>query len=139
MDRSHFPVVIIGGGQAGLSVSYCLKQRDIAHIIFEKHFIAHSWQTKRWDSFCLVTPNWQCALPGYPYAEADPHGFMGRDQIVQYVQNYAQAFDPNIKEGVVVYNVQKNIPNGSQNGNQKTGRKTNQIAVTISAFTSKLR
>jgi len=50
---------------------------------------------------------------------------MGRDQIVQYVQNYAQAFDPNIKEGVVVYNVQKNIPNGSQNGNQKTGRKTN--------------
>ena len=36
MDRSHFPVVIIGGGQAGLSVSYCLKQRDIAHIIFLK-------------------------------------------------------------------------------------------------------
>jgi cation diffusion facilitator CzcD-associated flavoprotein CzcO len=33
----HYPVIIIGGGQAGLSVSYCLKERRIDNIIFEKH------------------------------------------------------------------------------------------------------
>ena len=100
--RTHFPVAIVGGGQAGLSVSYCLKQQEIEHIIFEKNAIAHSWQSKRWDSFCLVTPNWQCTLPGYAYAGSDSHGFMPRDEIVQYVQSYAASFQPNIKEGVSV-------------------------------------
>src|SRR6201981_2782813 len=55
----HFPVVIVGGGQAGLSMSYCLKDRDIDHIIFEKRRIAESWRSQRWDSFCLVTANWE--------------------------------------------------------------------------------
>lgn len=102
---TYHPVVIVGGGQAGLSVSYCLKQRGIENIIFEKHRIAHSWQTKRWDSFCLVTPNWQCALPGYSYSGDDRYGFMERDQIVQYVRDYAQSFEPDIKEGTSVEKV----------------------------------
>ena len=105
--RTHFPVIIVGGGQAGLSVSYCLKQRGIEHIIFEKYKIAHSWQSKRWDSFCLVTPNWQCQLPGYAYAGEDAEGFMQRDEIVQYVQDYADHFSPNIKEGVEVERIER--------------------------------
>ena len=76
---AHFPVIVVGGGQAGLSVSYGLKQRGVNHLVLEKHQIAHSWQAKRWDSFCLVTPNWQCQLPGYPYAGGDNSGFMQRD------------------------------------------------------------
>ena len=105
--QSHFPVIVVGGGQAGLSLSYCLKQKGLKHIIFEKNNIAYSWQAKRWDTFCLVTPNWQCTLPGYAYSGPDPHGFMPRDKIVQYVKNYAQSFQPNIKEGVSVNSVRK--------------------------------
>lgn len=67
---------MVGGGQAGLSMSWHLKQRGIDHTVFEKHTAMHAWRTQRWDSFCLVTPNWQCLLPGYPYAGPDPHGFM---------------------------------------------------------------
>lgn len=100
--RSHYPVVIVGGGQAGLSMSYCLKERGIEHIVFEKHQIAHSWRSKRWDSFCLVTPNWQCQLPGFPYDGDDPQGFMGRDAIVEYIVDYARSFEPPIREGVAV-------------------------------------
>lgn len=100
--RSHYPVVIVGGGQAGLSMSYCLKERGIEHIVFEKYQIAHSWRSKRWDSFCLVTPNWQCQLPGFPYAGDDPQGFMGRDAIVEYIVDYARSFEPPIREGVEV-------------------------------------
>ena len=105
--QSHFPVVIVGGGQAGLSASYCLKQKNIDSIIFEKESVAHSWRSKRWDSFCLVTPNWQCTLPGYPYADGDPHGFMQRDEIVQYVESYAESFQPKLKTGVAVLKVRK--------------------------------
>lgn len=100
--QSHFPVVIVGGGQAGLSISYCLQQQGIDNIIFEKNKIADSWRSKRWDTFCLVTPNWQCMLPGYRYSGEDPNGFMKRDAIVQFVENYAESFGPCIKENVSV-------------------------------------
>lgn len=103
--KLHFPVVIVGGGQAGLSISYCLKQKNIDSMIFEKNRIAYAWRSQRWDTFCLVTPNWQCTLPGYPYAGSDPQGFMQRDQIVQYVESYADSFQPTVQEGVTVTKV----------------------------------
>jgi putative flavoprotein involved in K+ transport len=100
--KTHFSVVIIGGGQAGLSLSYCLKQRGIAHLVLEKKRIGEAWRTQRWDSFCLVTPNWQCALPGFHYAGSDPNGFMVKDQIVDYLESYARSFEPPVIEGAAV-------------------------------------
>ena len=101
----HYPVAIVGGGQAGLSMSYCLKERGIDHIVFEKNQIGHAWRSKRWDAFCLVTPNWQCQLPGYSYSGSDPQGFMQKDEIVNYIEAYAASFSPPIQEGVEVLKV----------------------------------
>jgi putative flavoprotein involved in K+ transport len=98
----HYPAIIIGGGQAGLSISHCLKERGIDHLIFEKERLGESWRTKRWDSFCLVTPNWQCQLPGFHYSGNDPDGFMKKDEIVAYIEAYAQSFQPPLREGVNV-------------------------------------
>src|ERR1700755_2252956 len=98
----HVSVVVIGGGEAGLAMSYQLKQSVIDHVILEKNQIAHSWKTQRWDAFCLVTPNWQCQLPGYPYHGSDPKGFMLRDEIVSYVEGYARHIAAPIREGVAV-------------------------------------
>ena len=95
-------MVVVGGGQAGLSVSYFLKQRGIRHVVLEKHRVGHAWRTDRWDSFCLVTPNWQCTLPGYPYTGDDPDGYMLKDEIVAYVEGFARVVDPPIHEGVSV-------------------------------------
>lgn len=106
--NNHFSVIVVGGGQSGLSISYCLKQRGIDHIIFEKNAIGYAWRSKRWDSFCLVTPNWQCQLPGYPYPGNDPQGFMQRDEIVQYIEQYASSFNPPLQVGVEVLKVRKN-------------------------------
>lgn len=100
--KSHYPVIIVGGGQAGLSMSYCLKQRKIDHIVFEQYQIAYSWQERRWDTFCLVTPNWQCQLPGHPYAGPEPDGFMKKADIVEYIRDYARRFNPPVREGVKV-------------------------------------
>ncbi|WP_043114204.1 MSMEG_0569 family flavin-dependent oxidoreductase [Solimonas soli] len=96
------PVAIVGGGQAGLAMSWLLKRRGIEHVVFEKHRVAHEWREARWDSFCLVTPNWQCRLPGWPYAGDDPHGFMLKEQIVAYLEGYAASFAPPLHEGVQV-------------------------------------
>lgn len=102
---SYVPVIIVGGGQAGLSVSWHLTQRNIAHKVFERHEKFHSWRKNRWDSFCLVTPNWQCRLPGYPYLGDDPNGFMLKTQITDYLDGFAESFDPPLHENVDVSRV----------------------------------
>ncbi|QNG36643.1 MSMEG_0569 family flavin-dependent oxidoreductase [Geodermatophilaceae bacterium NBWT11] len=99
---THVPVAVVGGGQAGLSLSWHLVQRGIEHVVLERETVAHEWVDARWDTFCLVTPNWQCQLPGWPYAGDDPDGFMLRDEIVDYVRSYAASFDPPVHEGVAV-------------------------------------
>lgn len=98
----HVKVAVIGGGQAGLAMSYQLSQQGIEHIVLEKNRIAHSWRDQRWDSFCLVTPNWQCLLPGFAYSGNEPNGFMLKDEIVAYVEAYAKAFAAPVHEGVDV-------------------------------------
>ena len=85
--------LVLGGGQAGLSVSWHLKQVGREHLILDRGQIGDTWR-RRWDSFCLVTPNSYCRLPGFPYDGDDPEGFMLRDQIVTYIERYAGSFDP---------------------------------------------
>ena len=93
---------MVGGGQAGLAMSHRLAAREIDHVVLEKHKIGHDWRDRRWDSFCLVTPNWQCMLPGFPYSGEHPHGFMPREEIARYVEAYAASFEAPVVEGVEV-------------------------------------
>ncbi|GAA3793558.1 MSMEG_0569 family flavin-dependent oxidoreductase [Amycolatopsis tucumanensis] len=98
--NGHHTVVVVGGGQAGLSMSHCLSARGIDHVVLERDTAGHEWADRRWDSFCLVTPNWQCRLPGFPYPGDDPDGFMVRDEIVAYLRAYRDAFDFPLIEGI---------------------------------------
>jgi putative flavoprotein involved in K+ transport len=101
-ESLHVPVIIIGGGQAGLSASYYLQQQGVEHLVLEKNRVGHAWRDERWDSFCLVTPNWQCLLPDFPYSGPDPRGFMLKDDIVAYIEAFAAFVKPPIREGVAV-------------------------------------
>jgi putative flavoprotein involved in K+ transport len=85
-----FETVIVGGGQAGLAVSYWLSQYGRSHVVLEQaDRPANAWRNHRWDSFTLNTPNWQNHLPGAPYTGSDPDGFMRRDEVVAYLEGYA--------------------------------------------------
>jgi putative flavoprotein involved in K+ transport len=96
--------IVVGGGQAGLSVSWHLKQLGREHLVLDRGKIGDTWR-RRWDSFCLVTPNCYCQLPGFPYDGAEPEGFMLRDEIVAYVERFAASFEPPYREGVEVHRV----------------------------------
>jgi putative flavoprotein involved in K+ transport len=67
-------VVVIGGGQAGLAISYYLTQQGRTHVVLEQATqVAPAWRHGRWDSFTLVTPNWTVRLPGFPYQDQRAH------------------------------------------------------------------
>lgn len=111
LEGGHRRVAVIGGGQAGLAMSHCLWRRGVDHVVLERHRVGHEWRERRWDSFCLVTPNWQCQLPGFPYHGPDPDGFMVRDDIVRYLEDYRASFEPPLVEGVEVTRLRR-TPNG---------------------------
>ena len=136
--RQHVPVLIVGGGQGGLSLSYLLRQKGIEHLILEKNRIAHSWRNERWDSFCLVTPNRQCRLPGFSYTDeyggTNPHGFMLKDEIVTFLERYAEIVAPPIREGVAVTRISAR-PDGGFDVQATDGAYTaDKVIIAISGY-----
>ena len=99
MDMKATEVAIIGGGQAGLAMSYRLTELGRPHVILEQRHAVESWRTKRWDSLRLIAPNWSMVLPGFAYPGDDPDGFMAKDEVVQHLEGYAaRSAHPSAKE-----------------------------------------
>jgi putative flavoprotein involved in K+ transport len=133
-STTHFSVIVVGGGQAGLSVSYYLKQEGIDHLVLEKNTVTHTWRTQRWDAFCLVTPNWQCALPGYPYAGDDPHGFMKKDEIIEYLDGFIRTVDAPVIEHTEVQRVARNSEGGFSVSSSQGQFTADQIVVASGGY-----
>lgn len=101
----EFEAVIVGGGQAGLSASRELTRLGVEHVVLERGRIGETWRN-RWDSFCLVSPNWTVQLPDRHYQGNEPDGFMPRDEIVDYLEGYQEAFGLPVREGVEALSVE---------------------------------
>ncbi len=104
--KSTVDVAIIGAGQAGLATSWHLKQAGIDHVVLEAGRVAETWRSRRWDSFCLVTPNWSVQLPGANYDGPDPDGFMPLAELVGYLQSWADSFGAPVQENSPVTSVE---------------------------------
>lgn len=76
-------VAIVGGGQAGLAMSYCLTEQSRPHVVLEQARIAESWRSKRWDSLRLIGPNWTIRLPGLQCQGSGPDDFFGQGRTLR--------------------------------------------------------
>ena len=102
MDRSErFETVVIGGGQAGLSVGYHLARRGRPFVILDANQrIGDAWR-KRWDSLRLFTPARYCGLNGWRFP-ARGVAFPTKDEMGDYLEAYAARFDLPVRTGVRV-------------------------------------
>ena len=126
-------VAVIGAGQAGLAVSHELTGAGIDHVILEEGQIGEAWR-RRWDSFCLVTPNWSVDLPGFPYDGLDPDGFMARDEITAYLERYARSFDAPVRTGVRVDAVRGGTGDGFTLETSSGAVKARRLVVATGAY-----
>jgi putative flavoprotein involved in K+ transport len=89
---SSFEVMVIGAGQAGLAIGYFLARLGQRFVILEAaDSIGAAWRT-RWESLTLFTPRRYSGLPGLPFP-GDPEGYPTRDEVIAYLEGYAQTFD----------------------------------------------
>lgn len=100
-QKEPMDVVVVGAGQAGLAMSRELARRDLEHVVLERGRVGQTWRG-RWESFCLVTPNWSMQLPDQPYDGENPDGFDHRNAIVGFLERYAAGFEVPVQEGVAV-------------------------------------
>src|SRR5215207_9760546 len=109
MRTERVDVVIVGGGQAGLALSFCLTEQGRPHVVLEQDRIVESWRSKRWDSLRLIAPNWSLRLPGFTYVGDDPDGFMGKDEVVAHLEIYSRSFGAPVREGVHVTAIEHSL------------------------------
>jgi putative flavoprotein involved in K+ transport len=102
MPVEQVETLIVGGGQAGLTMSHRLKQRGCAHLVLERHRIAERWRSERWDGLRFQFPNWSVRLPDFSFAHGDPEGFATSAEILDYISAYAEFVAPPIRCGVEV-------------------------------------
>jgi putative flavoprotein involved in K+ transport len=94
-------VVVIGAGQAGLSVGYQLKQRGVPFVILDANERVGDVWRNRWDSLRLFSPAWFDGLPGMPFPAAKTY-FPTKDEMADFLAAYAKRFMLPVETGVRV-------------------------------------
>jgi putative flavoprotein involved in K+ transport len=85
-------VAVSGAGQTGLAIGYVLRRQGRRFVILERASqIASAWR-ERWESLTLFTPRRYSALPGLSFP-GDPDGYPTRDEVIAYLERYAETFD----------------------------------------------
>lgn len=92
MRDESYEVVVVGAGQAGLSIGRHLAEQGKRFVILDgAGSIGSAWRS-RWDSLVLFTPRRYSALPGLAFP-GDPDGYPTRDEVVAYLERYAAHFE----------------------------------------------
>jgi putative flavoprotein involved in K+ transport len=103
--------VVIGGGQAGLSVGYHLKRQGVDFVILDDRARVGDVWRNRWDSLRLFTPARYSGLDGLRFP-APPFSFPTKDEMADYLETYAQTFALPVRSGVRVERVSRAADGG---------------------------
>jgi putative flavoprotein involved in K+ transport len=99
--------VVIGAGHAGLAASRFLTDRTLDHVVLERGEVANSWRRERWDSLRLLTPNWQCQVPGLRYEGPEPDGYLTMAEITDFIDRFAKLSGAPVRTSTNVTSVRR--------------------------------
>lgn len=102
MPSEQVETLIIGGGQAGLTMSHMLGKRGLPHLVVERHRIAERWRSERWDGLHFQAPNWNVTLPDFPFPHTDPDAYATAVQIADFIADYAAFIAAPVRCGIEV-------------------------------------
>jgi putative flavoprotein involved in K+ transport len=106
-EPERVETVVVGGGQAGLSIGYHLARRGLSFVILDaQERVGDAWR-KRWDSLRLFTLNRYNGLAGMPFP-GPPRGFPTKDEVADYLEAYAARFELPVRTGVRVDRLYRN-------------------------------
>jgi putative flavoprotein involved in K+ transport len=101
MQRERFETVVVGGGQAGLSVGFHLQKQGRSFVILDaSERIGDSWRA-RWDSLKLYSPALKDGLPGMAFP-AERTAYPTKDEMADYLEAYAARFELPVRSGTAV-------------------------------------
>lgn len=100
--------LVVGAGQAGIALSEHLGKADVPHLVLEKNRVAEAWRTGRWDSLVANGPAWHDRFPNLEFTKNDPDEFVSKDQVAEYLADYAKKFNAPIRTGVEVLSAVRN-------------------------------
>ncbi|MCQ6255086.1 NAD(P)/FAD-dependent oxidoreductase [Pseudomonas sp. Q11] len=92
-------VVVIGAGQAGLATGWHLKRQGLSFLILDEQLQPGGNWRNYYDSLELFSPAAYSSLPGMPFPAAPGH-YSTRDEVVRYLEEYAEFFQLPIRQGV---------------------------------------
>ena len=104
--RRRIPTIVIGGGQAGLSVGYHLQRLGVPFVILDaEERVGGAWRS-RWDSLRLFTPARYDGLDGKPFPSTG-HTFPTKDEMADYLEAYSAEFALPVRSGQRVASLSK--------------------------------
>jgi putative flavoprotein involved in K+ transport len=98
--------IIVGAGQAGLTMGYYLKQEGYSFLLLEAgNRIGDSWR-ERYESLQLFTPRIYSSLPGMALL-GEKNGFPYKDEVANYLEEYARYFQLSVQLQTEVLKIRK--------------------------------
>ncbi|MFJ4784439.1 flavin-containing monooxygenase [Streptomyces sp. NPDC088794] len=128
--HTNRPVYVIGGGPGGLAVAYALRARGMRAVVLEKSdHVGASWR-RHYDRLHLHTTRRLSSLPGL----AMPRRFgrwVSRDDVVRYLEKYAEHHELEIVTGVEVSRVERSADGDGWLLHATGGRELTGAAVVV--------
>ena len=103
-DSNIYEVVVIGGGQAGLSLGFYLRRSGLRYVILDGQKLAGGAWLHGWDSLKLFSPAQWSSLPGWLFP-GNPGRYPARDEVISYLEQYEERYQLPIKRPVLVKSV----------------------------------
>jgi putative flavoprotein involved in K+ transport len=126
-------VLVVGGSQAGLTAGYSLSRAGIPFLILDAGSrVGESWR-RRWDSLELFTVGRYSELPGLPFP-GDPERFAGKDDVADYLESYAEAFELPVKLDTVVTSLRRSDGRYRVEAENGSAFEADQVVVATGAY-----